>query len=278
MTTLSAGRMAVCAGLLAASFGASPATLGVPPEYRAEIERAETIGTAIYVHDSAAARATDELFRRGVIEKDHRLRGWITAVSDDAHAIVVTFVGDEDGKPSALYRIAVPTGDKALDYQALKPAQPLTDAERASYAARTLAIAELKKEESPCAEQYNTVVLSDRQEPHAQILVYVLAATDKPGVVVAGGHILYTVSPDGARILAKRMFTKSCILMSPEDAPKGNDVAGLVLTQLLGETPTEIHVFLSRLHRKPIFVGTSNNDLVWKVDGSHIELMDTKKR
>jgi hypothetical protein len=234
------------------------------------------LGTSIYVHDSAASRATDELIRRGFVDTDKRIRGWITAMNGSADAVIVTFVGDVDGTPHALYRVSVPPADAEPGFEVLKPAQSLTHVERALYAARTLAIADLKKQKDLCAETYNTVVLPLQRQGDPVILVYALAATDKPGVVVAGGHIRYSISADGARIEGQRTFTKSCMVMSPDDAADPKNVEAMVLTHLLDPVPTEIHVFLSRLHKRPFYIGTSMNQLVWKVDGSVIQLMDTK--
>ena len=60
--------------------------------------------------------------------------------------------------------------------------------------------------------------------------------------------------------------------------PNRKDVQGMMLTHLLDPTPTEIHVFLSRSYGRPFFIATTENELLWKVDGSHIELVDTGEK
>ena len=261
---------------LALGLAASQSPAEVPAEYREAVTRAETLGTAIYVHDSAGARATDELIDRGLLEKDKRLRGWITALPPNSDSVLVTFVGEDGGTTKALYRILVPPNAQPPHFEALKPAQPLTDTERALFAARTLAVAQLNNDKDRCAASYNSVVLPIERAGDPFILVYLLAATNEPGVVVAGGHIRYEVSPDGTHIEGQRTFTRSCMEIPPE--PKDKKVAAVMLTHLLDPTPTEIHVFLSREYRRPFFIGTAENDLVWRVDGSHINLMDQQKK
>jgi hypothetical protein len=278
MNILHACQLALYAGLVATLAHASAATPQITIEYRAAIERAERLGTMLYVHDTAAWRATDELVRRHLLEKDHRIRGWITAMSDTSDAVIVTFVGELNGAPHALYRVSVPAGDGKLGFEALKPARTLTEGERASFAARSTAMDALSREKPRCADQYNTVVLPVRDGDEPVILVYLLAATAEPDVVVAGGHLRYAISPDGATIEGQRAFTKSCLVLSTKDVPDRKDVQGMMLTHLLDPTPTEIHVFLSRTYQRPFFIATAENELLWKVDGSVIELVDTGEK
>jgi hypothetical protein len=278
MNILHACRVLLWAGLLATWVDASAASRPITPEYRAAIERAERLGTTLYVHDSAAWRATDELVRRHLLPKDRRVRGWITAMSDTSDAVIVTFVGELHGAPHALYRVSVPAGDGKLEFAALKPARPLTEGERASFAARSLAMDALGREQQRCADQYNTVVLPIRDGDEPVILVYLLAATAEPDVVVAGGHLRFAISPDGATIEEQRAFTKSCLVVSTKIVPDREDVKGMMLTHLLDPTPTEIHVFLSRTYHRPFFIATAENNLLWKVDGSTIELVDTGEK
>jgi hypothetical protein len=255
---------ALLAFLLPALGGAAE----TPGEYREAVDRAVVLGTALFVHDAAAARATDELFRRRVIKKDKRLRGWITEVARNPNGVIVTFVGEEGGEPRALYRVRIPTGDAPLVYEALKPAQPLSDSERGRFAARTLAIDEFAKRPERCAKSYNTVVLPMERPGDPFILVYLLAATDRDDLIVAGGHVRYEVSPDGAHIEGERPFTKACF-----DMPKDKKAVALTMTHLLDPTPTEVHVFLSRLHQVPLYVSTVPSGIVWLVDGSRIEFI-----
>lgn len=101
--------------------------------------------------------------------------------------------------------------------------------------------------------------------------IYHIANTPIEKGVQFGRHIRvdYKLNTDDLINLSKS--TNGCILISTEDVPEGSEVAGVFITHVLSETPSEFHVFLSYLHNKTIFVGTSSG--TWKVNENSIELM-----
>ncbi len=258
-----------CAFLTLLSTTVTAADEEIPAEYRPAIERAEYLGTALYVHDVAAARASDELTKRRVFKKDKRVQGWITEIVEGGD-VVVTFAGEDGGAAMALYRVRVPPEGRTATYEALVPAQPLSVSERALFAARTVATAEFSKRKEICSTMYNTVVLPIQRPGDPFILVYLLAATTKPDVLVAGGHVRYEVSPDGAHIEGERTFTKSCLELPLAPPKKDHKLASLMMTHLLDPTPTEVHVFLSRLHDMRLAIGAVESGILWEVLGSEI--------
>ena len=264
-----------CLALVLLNFGlpATAQTLEIPRELRMAVDTASARGMAIFIHDASAARASDELMERKIFQRDSRLGGWLTDVESDRSGVIVAFIGTEGGSPKVLYRVRVPVGDGKLGYEAIQPAQPLSTSQQARWSARLLATAALEKREDLCSARYNTVVLSPDPAPDGLIHVYMLAATDKAGEVVAGGHFRYDFSPDGKLLEAQRAFTKSCFTIEPPDEKQG-EPAGFFLTHLLDPTPTEIHVFLSRLHRQPVIVGAGAG--VWSVDGGKIKLVEQR--
>jgi hypothetical protein len=227
----------------------------------------------LFAHDSAAATATDELASRKILESDKRLRGWLTD-SDGNEAVLVTFVGEEAGAISALYRVRVSAGDAAPRFEALDKPEPLGESAAARWLARQDALGRLEKREDLCSERYNTVVLPADSATAGAIHVYLLAATTRAGEIVAGGHFRYDYSADGRKFQSQRAFTKSCFRIQPPDEKQGKPVA-FFLTHLLDPTPTEIHVFLSRLHGQMVMVGTSYG--TWIVDGADIKLDERRK-
>ncbi len=102
-------------------------------------------------------------------------------------------------------------------------------------------------------------------------LEQIIANTPIEKGVQFGRHIRvdYKLNTDDLINLSKS--TNSCILIPTEDSPEGSEVAGVFITHLLSETPSEFHVFLSYLHNKEVFVGTSAG--TWKVNKNSIELM-----
>lgn len=248
--------------------------LDIPAEYVPAVNAAIDVGTQLFVHDVSAARASDELVRRKVYEKDKRIRGWITDVDSERPSVIVTFIGDVEGSPRALHRVTVPM-EGGMKYEALKPAQPLEESAAARWKARNLAIADIEKRDDLCSSHYNTVVLPAEPARGEVIRVYMLAATSKTGVIVAGGHFRYEYSVDGKHLESVRTFTKSCIEIPASEDEKG-EPAGFMLTHLLDPTPTEIHVFLGRLHGQPVFVGTEAG--IWAVQGREIYFMEPREK
>lgn len=236
------------------------AEFAIPEELGPAVDRANAAGALLWRHDSAAARATDQLADRGVLEEDDRIRGWLTDeyVSGDEVGVIVTFVGQVDDRTLGLYRVRIPPqGDPV--FEALKPEVALDASQQARLQARNSAIEVLEKAELRCGESYNTVVLPASGE-HG-IRVYLLAATSQPDLVIAGGHYLHEYSAEGTRLLSQRPFTRSCMDI-PLKSDKG-EIEALTLSHLLDPTPTEVHSYLSRYARKNIYLVTTSNSLVW---------------
>lgn len=231
-----------------------------PDDSDPRLRAAEADGAAIYRLDHAAAVATDAAQRLKAFRRDKRVSGWLTGEADGA--VVVTFYGNDDaGTPQALYRVAVSAGG-ASDAQALKPGIPLTEQQAAQAAARSLA---LHSKFDACSKNYNTVVLP---RSDGTWTVYLLAGTTKAGVVPAGGNYRVDVDPTGKSIMASRGFTKSCIELANDKR-----TAALMLTHLLDPVPTEIHVFLSLLAGKPMYLLTVKNASMWSIENGKIRFV-----
>lgn len=227
-----------------------------PEALAPQVQEAEQTGAAIYRHDHAASVATDVLdtidFRR-----DNRLTGWIT--EEEGDSTVVTFVGGEGRKTQfALYRVVVSDDGTADSPQEFKPGLPLSADQLAQAAARALAAKQ--RLEMTCTPQFNTVVLPRGSGDKRTWVVYMLPGTTDPDVLPMGGAYRIETNRQGSRVLSKRAFSKACIPM-----PTGPEGESMIVTHLLDPHPTEIHVFLSLLSSKAIFVATIGNRLMWVV-------------
>jgi hypothetical protein len=236
----------------------------IPAQYRQAVDLANRLGEALYLHDAAAARASDELVRRGIYRSDKRVRGWLTDRVGDSQSVDVMFLGDEkDLLP--LYRVRVPEGDGGPQFEVLDPAMPLEAERRARWKARAVAIDKLNERKDLCSEQYNIVVLPADLLGDKLVRVYMLAATTEPDLMVAGGHFLYTFSANGS-LKSQRNFTKACFNVPLTGEKEKGELAAVTLTHLLDPTPTELHVFLNRNYGKAIYLGTTDNSLMWIID------------
>ena len=83
----------------------------------------------------------------------------------------------------------------------------MTAEERARFAARSTALLGITE---ACSQRYNTVVLRDPAGGEGW-LVYALAATTEPGLIMVGGHYRFTISADGEEILRGERLSDSCL-------------------------------------------------------------------
>lgn len=240
-------------------------------EFKEPIRWAETLGRALFAHDVATAHATDELAVRKILPKDRSIRGWVTEwVEAPRDAIVVSFVSARGRQLEIRYRVVVPAGNVLPEFRANKPAAALTEFESRQYRARQTAIEHLKER---CSDSYNTVVLPQDRAGNRIWLVYLLAATTDVNAVLVGGHQRFEISADGTTVEAQRAFAKTCLVLSKQ-TPQGRP-ASLMMTHLLDPTPTEIHVYLNRVHGLPLYLSTVTNGRLWRVDANGIATLSS---
>jgi hypothetical protein len=250
-----------------------PLPAELPPEQEEIANRAaESAGMAIYRHDRAASVATDAVRGLRAFRKDKRLRGWIT--EETSGGIVVTFFGSpgKDQSLAALYRVQTSADGQVVgDPVALESPVPLTPFEASAATARATAVASGFE---PCARQYNTVVLPVDDGPVRRWVVYLLAATTDADVVPVGGTYRIDLDADGATVMAKRPFTRTCITL-PRGS-KGQKVVALSISHLLDPTPTEAHVFWSLWSGLPFYVMTPPNGTVWGITNGRIRRVERR--
>jgi hypothetical protein len=265
-------KAAVVAGVLALCLGAGchervtdeGTTVALAAEEIARLVEAEELGRRIYEQDQYVAAATRLAFTRGVDLIDAGVLGWIAEERPDG--CIVTFVTGDPEQWRSVCRI---TFAEHTEPNIILVNKDLTESQEAMFNARQRALACV---EDPCSDSYNTVVIPRRGE--AGWLAYALAATTDPNLIIIGGHYRATVSADGTRILDRESFTRSCLVLrkTPEDMPAGGEVAAYQLVHLLGDTPTEIHVFLNLHCGKPLYVATRDRR-AWFIEEGNIRLL-----
>lgn len=227
------------------------------------IERAESLGRQIYTQDLYAAQATALLVAHGLDLIDIGTLGWITESRQDG--CIVTFVA---GDPEQWRSVCVVTFVENTEPNIILVDRDLSETQSAMFDARQLALNSIEKS---CSDAYNTVVLPRDDGPGW--LAYALAATSDPNLVLVGGHSRVTTSADGRTLLERRSFTKDCmVLKKPQNVGPDVDVAAYTLGHVLDNTPTEIHVFLSLLYGKPLYVVTADQRF-WYIEGGKIRIL-----
>lgn len=259
------GWACLLAGLLAAGGSAAAAEEEPGGSIRAfDLATLESLGRQIYEQDQIAAKGTDALFATGISPRDlmrDNVKGWLVVRRENGY--LVRFVHDVDGALSVAHDVRFDSPQSRGTVLPPEPG-PLPDEQAAQYRARSLAVQSIK---TYCARSYNTVVLPDPDG--TGWLAYALAATDKRGEVLVGGHVRVTTSPDGRTAERVDQLSRSCLVLREEDIPAHGKPVGLTATHLLGPTPIETHVYLSLLHHQPLFIGTPDRT-IWKVEGGKI--------
>ncbi len=239
----------------------APAVHAVPADLVDDVDRALRLGRLIHQYDRYAWEATDAVVAlSGTL--DPRIRGWVVTIENEG--TVVTFVGEGTPTPKPVFRVTFAPDSAVPAALASAPSDELTPEQAIQFTARQTAIA---APFTPCSKRYNTVILPASLLGQEGFLVYLLPATTASGVVLVGGYYRVHVSSDGRRVLGVTPFSKSCLALPPPD-PRQGRVAGVVFSHLVTEAPVETHVFLSLLHRKPMFVATSRG--IWQVTGDKI--------
>lgn len=260
--------------LLIAVACSAPALADPAASERAAASAAEVRGAEIFAYDQAAWHSTDQLqvdLRSAdltiAMMQDRGLAGFIVEPASDG-LLLATYYGKKDGKTFAMARYWV-AGSKVKrgglvkvgEDAALSPLA-LTLIDRRDKAVEVATVDEI----SVCTKgRPNAVVLPPRVD--GSIPVYLMSASVQTGTFPAGGHYLYVFDAAG-KLVSKRPFTKSCVMVDWRNMPK--DAAGASVSHLLDPQPTEVHVFVSlNMPGKLFVITTSNNDL-WLIDHGHI--------
>lgn len=226
------------------------------------------MGSAIFLQDRAAARATDALLARFGGKPPEGLIGWIAVQEDEGH--LVRFLVGELDKPRPGYDVLVDKTGRASAVIETVGAD-LSEAHATLFRARNTAASGVGA--LRCAARYNSVVLDDPDSDGW--LVWLLASTTDANKVPMGGHYRFHVSADGRTVEKREQLSNSCLDLDRRQAQQGGQTVGLMTNVIVAPQPLEIHVFLSLLNRLPIYVMAG--DKLWAVQGAMIREVDTSK-
>lgn len=244
-------------------------TCEVPAKYRNDVSIAEVIGGLIREHDLAAWRTTDALrdaHAFDAIPGDGR--GWLTLQRDNA--IDVRYFAESGGVIRAFAKATLrfdPPG--VTDVARLATPEAMTGREARLMRAKNLVLQ--SQDWFVCNRNAppNTALFEFNEDGEDEILVFVMTAWTE-GAPPLTGHHMFRVNADGTRIIDH--FSQSVACLSNE-APPAN-AEGLVVTHLTSAAPTMFHVFASLETKMPIYVVTTQNGLLWKVERGRIFSVD----
>ncbi|MFT3913488.1 MAG: hypothetical protein QM704_05125 [Anaeromyxobacteraceae bacterium] len=253
-----------------------PAAAPVGPEpYPAEcvepVARARALGRALFEDDLVSAWGTDAAMAAG-LEREAGLKTWIT--TRDTNGWEVHFLAERDGRlvePLKVGFPAQPSLSTAKVTRSDPPKEPHPDVRFMYEAYRTAA----EPPHRVCSPRYNHVVLPAARIGGDGWLIYLLASSTEPGALVVGGHVRRMVSADGGKVLEDAEMSKDCMTLREKDVPPDSKVKASVVSNLLWPCPTEVHVWLSLLSRKDLYV--VNKTGLWEIDGTKVTYLGEAK-
>ncbi len=258
---------------LAAALAASPATA---QDDAAALARASERGRIMYAYDRAAWLGTDDMLAK-LRDPATKVAGYIVEGSAETPRLIFF---DKGAEPQAVYIARLADGKlvegKVLGATDDRAIAPTTRRMIAALATARQAIA-ASPDAGPCEKAtFNTVVLPP-ETANGPVPVYFLTPQVNSDRIPFGGHFQIDVAADG-KPSAIRRFTNTCLAM-PTKPPAGGENTSVVVTQLIGDLPTEIHVFTSLAVRVPVMVITGKPvPRVWPVTGDRIgSPVDLKK-
>jgi len=267
--------------LLAGISSASPADKSTviprPPEQLAIAAEAERLGRDIYDFDQAAWGATDAMAAAMHDYAAAGVKGWI--VEREPTGAVAIFYGQDKAQPYKIF-VAHMQGQKVVSSHIVAAGEDrnLTPIEQRMVAARTIALRRetldwLQKQDfHPCTSgSINTVVLPPAT-PEAPVPVYLLTPQASLSSFPIGGHFRIDVAADGS-IVRSRAFAKSCIVLDPRQVPA--DARMFLVSHLLDQQPTEIHVWVALASHVPLGVLIAPHGDIWTVADGKVRYMST---
>jgi hypothetical protein len=225
----------------------------------AAVEREAAVGWELYEHDQAAWHGTDAMLEDVRDPRREGLSGWITERTPEG--VQILFLKPQGETVTAIYRALYRDGQIR---ERGRIDRPLTEPKARLNRARLLAVATPLPQQ--CAEHNNSITLprSVPGQDGADVDVYLMPAMSTLNEAPFGGHFRFAVDTDAGVVRETQRFTNGCITL-----PFDRNAAGLMITQLLGDTPTEIHVFESLTIRIPVYVGVNSTE-IWSVSGREI--------
>lgn len=244
-----------------------------PLEFAGPVAMAQIHGHALWVADQAAWVSTDALRDAKALERmtGRTGAGWITArTSDTQNRWRVAYLVRENDAVSAWADVDVwfKGGKPDTEVHVHDTPRALTESEQAQVRAKALAFAQ----EMLACSQKNNVAVVPVGEPEGDVLhVYVMPVQESASHFPMTGFHDFRISADGNRVLSHFAQTRAC---SPGFHEGDQQPTSLVISHLNSPTPTAFHVFFSLTYGRPVFVATTENRRLWKIEKGRIFAVD----
>jgi hypothetical protein len=216
---------------------------------------AVTRGSLMFHLDLAALLAREHLNGNPLIE---HADGW--AVDVTARGYEVVFMTDMPDRELAIVTFAA-------------DGSPLVEVSEGAPSPRVRALARAARTMTSLAGRAPHTVIAippTAGSVGSELDGYVLRRADVGDDIAIGPHKRFRLSADGRDIVSTELLARSELILPSRNE---GDLQGITVTHLLGDVPSEVHVYLGLRHGVPIDVITTSNDEHWRVDGESISLL-----
>lgn len=217
----------------------------------------EEAGTSLFLVDRAVRAAAREGERSRAFRRDERVQGWVADVQPEF--VRITYVGIQGGAPVGLYRVAVDRSGRIREALERIDAEPLS-ARLAMQHAIGRTVRGVQRTE--CSNEVETLVLPAGDGWHA----YVLPRAAFADVYLLGGSYRIELSASGEAVTQVQALASECVILQNKE---GTDA--LLFAEDRGEVPNELHVYISRLAGKALYVTTTPNGRTWLIQDGRIQ-------
>lgn len=237
----------------------------VDAEQRAEMQLAAARGRQLFAIARAGMLATQDMLSRVADPAAAGITGWVA--EPEGNAMAVTFYGDSDSGPAAIYRATI-LGGRAVSRETFLTGDrpPLSGVAERMARART---ASESDEQRACTNQPFNVLAIPPESADDPVHIYRISAPASRTRLPLGGHFRSTVSADGT-VAEERGFSRGCLNVDVGEVPAGSQAGPIAVTHLLDPLPTEIHVFLSLFAGRPLVIAAGDPTRLFMVAGDAI--------
>lgn len=222
------------------------------------------LGRLIYAVDLYGINATEYIAKKGIVQSDKRIKGWVVLL-DDITKTRVIFYGFQGIALQGLHQVTF--NKDTVSYEDISKKE-ISAEDIAMIKARETVLNGFKP---LCSVKYDAVIL-ERKE---RIAVYMIPASADPDMLsLAGPQVFYT-DKKGMNIVEYRTFNETCESYPLKDN-KGKRLTEIEITLKIDKIPTEILVYQSVLKNIPLKV-ISSDKKEWRIEKGVIIKKEEKK-
>jgi hypothetical protein len=225
-------------------------------------------GRQLFAVARAGLLATQDMLSRVADPGAAGIAGWVA--EPEGNAMAVTFYGNSESGPVAIYRARI-LGGRAVSRETYLTGDRPQLAGLSQRLARARSASE-SDDQRACTQQAFNVIAVPPEAPDGPIQVYRISAPESRSKLPLGGHYRSTVAAGGT-VTEARSFTNGCLNVDVGEVPAGSQPGPIAVTHLKDDVPTEIHVFLSLFSGRPLVVAAGDPTRLFMVAGDSIREM-----